>query len=471
MGRGDFSELDDVLRGPAAVNASVPVASLQEMWNVTPGDPFTDLQDFDVVNAWDELNGGTLSLVSNLNRLSTDGTQAASEAVLETAAIGVYQSGTKVVTAGGWTGWDDPVDSQFYEWGYGRSGGESHVYWRRTADDLQIRPANEISGEKTLSRSAGHFDHGNVTFLDGGSNEVDDPEDAVLRVIGLDPLDGNGPSNIDFNGSLGYVSGFKLGWYGPSTTVPYVSTVGDVAGNFRERTFDLCIIQPLGEPLITRPNEPWLFRASNGGSAPGSGSGLQIDTGGRQFSFNGDFTGGREDVTHQTQQMSIPMDGTGATVDLPDGTTREWYVIAVFKRETDNEETAVSIGRLGFRSNNDIQVHARVIPESDLSGTLEYNEPSDTHGESTYVVQDAQPDTPTRVTIDTATIDGRTRLLGKSWGGDLVAGGGQTNKFTVGSTDSFRLQFVRNNPVVLVATTPDGTSATFTANYPFPGVQ
>jgi hypothetical protein len=116
-------------------------------------------------------------------------------------------------------------------------------------------------------------------------------------------------------------------------------------------------------------------------------------------------------------------------------------------------------------------IHARVIGEDDLSGTLDYHEPSDTHGESTYVQLDAQPDTPDRITVDTAEIDGRTRLLGKSWGGRLVSGSGQNNKFTIGEANEFRLQFVRNNPVVLVGTTPNEDSATYTANIGLPGVQ
>lgn len=471
MGRGDFQEMDDALRGVANINGVIPVGALKGLWNVTPGEEFTELQDHNAENWWRELNGGDVSLVNELNEISTDGTQANSEVVLETSSLGIYRAGTQVRVAGGFTTADDLTGNQYYEFGYGREGGNSHIFFRDTADDLELRAENEISGEKVVSRSAGHLEPGRVTGLDTDGNEVpvDDPSE-VLRVYGIDPMDGSGPSNITYDRRRGYVMGFLIGWYAPTVTVPFLVGMGDVGGEYRERTFPLCILEPIGEPLISRPNEPWKFKASNAGTAPGAGSGLRMPTGGRQFSFAGDILAGKDDISHQTQQITIPMDGTGATVDLPDGSTREYYVVGVFKRDTDNEETAVSLGSIRALSNNSLQVHPRTIPESDLSGTLDYNPPSDTHSESTYVVQDSQPDTPTRVTIDTATIDGRTRLLGKGWDGTLVPGGGNPGTREFGEGRDFGLQFVRNNPVVLVATTPSGSSATVTFNFGLPGV-
>ena len=57
MGRGDFQELDDALRGVSNLNGVISTADLKGLWNVTPGDPFTSLQDFDPANAWDEGTG------------------------------------------------------------------------------------------------------------------------------------------------------------------------------------------------------------------------------------------------------------------------------------------------------------------------------------------------------------------------------------------------------------------------------
>lgn len=466
MGLQDRLEQEDALRGVADLNGAIAVENLTGLWNLTPGDPFTDLQNFNTTDRWDEVSGGTVSLQSGLNVLETDGTQASSRAILETAPLGIYRAGTQVRVAGGFTTAADPTEDQYYEWGYGRADGDSHIFYRDTADDLQIRTGNERSGEKVVSRAAGDLNPGNVTEKTDGSGNT------VLRVYGLDAMDGDGPSGIDYDRSKGYVSGFRIGWYGPTVTIPFLVGVGDIAGSWRERVFPLCILKPVGEPLITRPNEPWKFEVNNNGSAPESG-GLRLPTGGRQFSYGGNIMAGREDTVHQSPTMTVPMDGTGTTVELKEsgGPTREWYVLGVFKRTAGDEETAVSLGEMSFTNTENLRIHARVIPESDLSGTLDYSEPSDVHGESSYVEVDMWEDTPSRITIDSATIDGRTRLKGKSWGGSIVSGSGQNNRFTVGSANDYGLQFVRNEPVVLLGNTVSGSSSTASGNIGFPGVQ
>ena len=467
MGLQDRLEQSDALVGVADLNGAIPVENLTGLWNLTPSDPFTDLQSFRTTDRWDEISGGTVSLDRGLNVLETDGTQADSRSVLETGPLGIYRSGTQVRVAGGFTTAEDPTGDQYYEWGYGRQGGQSHVFFRDTADDLQIRPANERSGEKVVSRADGHLDVDEVTEFEDGNGDV------VLRVYGLDPMNGDGPSGIDYDRAEGYLSGFRIGWYAPTVTIPFLVAVGDVAGSWRERVFPLCILEPVGEALISRPNEPWKFEANNNGSAPGSGAGLRLPTGGRQFSYGGNIEAGREDIVHQSPTMTVPMDGSGTTVELKEsgGNTREWYVLGVFKRTAGDEETAVSLGEMAFTNTENMRIHARVIPEADLSGTLEYSEPSDTHGESSYVQVDMWADTPDRITIDSATIDGRTRLKGKSWGGSIVAGSGQNNKFTVGDANDYGLQFIRNEPVVLLGNTVSGSSSTVSGNIGLPGVQ
>jgi len=199
-----------------------------------------------------------------------------------------------------------------------------------------------------------------------------------------------------------------------------------------------------------------------------------MDTGGRQFSYGGNIQAVRDGITHQTPPTELPLDGTGSTVELKapgSGLTRDYYVLGVFKRAPENEETSVSLGTISATSNNDLYVHSRVIPESDLSGSLEYSEPTDTHAEESYVLVDAWGDTPDRVTIDTATIDGRTRLKGKSFGGKIVSGSGSKNDFLLGAEKNITLPFVRGNPTVLVGTTIDGNTGTTNLNIEFEGVR
>lgn len=469
MGLQNVLEQSDIQKGVADLNGAIPVENLTGFWSVTPGDPFTDLQNFDPNNVWEEEAGGTVSLQNGLNVLETDGTQATSRTVLETAPLGVYRSGTQIRVGGGFTGQSDPVGDQYYEWGYGRSNGQSYIRFRETSNDLQFRVSNEISGEKVISRANGDLDHGAKTQITDGNGNV------VARVYGIDPMDGTGPSGIDYDGSEGVLSGFRIGWYGPTVTVPFIAGVGDIAGEYRERPFPMCLIDPVNEPLITRPNEPWTWIADNNGSAPGSGSGLRRATGGRQFSYGGDITAGKKDIAHQSPQLNPDFSTGGSTVELQEagGPTRTWKVLGVFKRDATSEETAISLGDVTMTSNANLYIHTRVIPEADISGTLEYSEPTDTHKESCYVSVDMWADTPSRLSVDTATIDGRTRLKGKGWGGRIVSGSGSRNSFTVGGANEFGLQFVREFPIVLLGTPvdPSVTGVTVGGNVRVPGVQ
>lgn len=469
MGLQNVLEQEDALRGVSNLNGAIAVENLNSLWNVTPGDPFTDLQTFDTINAWNEIAGATVSLQDGLNVLETDGTQADSRVTLSTAPLGIYRSGTQVRAAGGFTGQSPPTGDQYYEWGYGRDSGDSYIRFRQTADDLQIRVSNEVSGEKVISRAAGDLEPGGKVPIEDANGNL------VARCYGLDPMDGTGPSGIDYSPEEGVLSGFRIGWYGPSVTVPNMTQVGDIAGNYREKVFPLCIIETVGEPLITRPNEPWVWIADNSGTAPGTGGGLRLDTGGRQFSYGGDIESVRRDIAHQSPVMNPDFTTGGSTVELQEagGDTRTWKVLGVYKRSPNDEETAISLADISMTSNRNLYIHARVLPESDITGTLEYSEPTDTHGESSYVQVDMWADTPSRLSVDTTTIDGRTRLKGKSWGGQIVGGSGSRNSFTVGDANEFALQFVKNYPVVLLGTAvdPADTSATIGANVRLPGVQ
>jgi hypothetical protein len=75
-GDGAYLTQSRALYGLANLNGFIPTANLKTLWNLTPGDTFTDLQDFTPYNRWVEENGATVAGVDGLNELSTDGTQA-----------------------------------------------------------------------------------------------------------------------------------------------------------------------------------------------------------------------------------------------------------------------------------------------------------------------------------------------------------------------------------------------------------
>lgn len=440
--------------GLATVNDVQSVAPLKSLWTLGPGETLTDRQSFTPYNLWEENNSATVDNDGNgLERLQTDSGTSNSNAVLESSALGIYRPGTQVQTAGGIWVRSDPTGDQYYETGYGREGGNSFLYHRIHPDDYRIAFSNAVSGESEISQSDGHLEP-------GAKNRIGHAD-----VYGVDPLDGTGPSGIDLDPSHGYVFGFKIGWYGPSVTVPYLVGVGDLAGEYVQRRWPICIIDPVGEPLISRPNEPYHFAAKNNGT---TGNALDIRIGGRHFSYMGEILAGRKDLTHQTAQMSIPMDGSGSGPN-------DWYVVAVVTRKDGFEETAASVGDISVDTDNSLALHARVLPESSLSGTLAYQNPSDTFDDESYVKVDSKADTPSRITVDTAEDsnaldEDATKLKGVKWGGRFAGGDAGGNRTRVGEAGTFELQLVREFPAVLLARTNDGNSATVSVNYGLPGV-
>jgi hypothetical protein len=455
MGRGREEELWTALHGYSSINGVPSVASLRSLWTLGPGESLSTRQSFTPYNVWEENNGATVGDGPNsLEQLQTDAAAGDSNAILETASLGIYRAGTQVQTAGGMWGRSAPEGDQFYELGYGREGGESYIYHRDYADDYRIAFSNEASGESEISRNAGHLDP-------GAKNTVGHAE-----VYGIDPLDGSGPSGITLDAASGYVRGFRIGWYGPSVTVPYIAAVGDFSGEWRQNTWPICLIDPVGEPLISRPNEPFHFAAHNNGT---TGNALDMRVGGRQFSYAGEINAGRRDLTHQTPEMTLPMDGTGSGPN-------DLYVVAVVKRKAGFEETAATVGRVEVDTGNTMALHARVLPETDINGTLSYENPSDTFGETAYVQIDAQADTPDRLTLSTETDpdaldEDATKVAGVKWGGRFVGSDTAVQQTAVGDAGRFELQLVRDHPTVIVARTNDGNTATASFSIGLPGIE
>ncbi len=76
--------------------------------------------------------------------------------------------------------------------------------------------------------------------------------------------------------------------------------------------------------------------------------------------------------------------------------------------------------------------------------------PENLPADQTAVELDLKPDTPDRVTLDTATIDGTSKLQGIGWTGGLVnSGRGSTGNTRLGA--GFDFPIVRDFPSVILA--------------------
>lgn len=471
MADTDPDRLEEVLKGRASLNDTIAVAPLTTQFQFVPDTTFPSTQTFDASSVWYLNNGGDISGAgtAGLNRLidlSTDGAQTDSSAAVETAPISVYRSGAKTVAATGV--WFDvlPTGDAKCEVTYGREprtltteDGENidvgtEYYTLRAVEDTSYDPAIGFEFEVGTDIDGDGTAETNTIALKGTrpGGAVDltgsDPK-ATFYVI--DPLDGNGPSGVDYDPRQGYIYGFIIGWYGPSAVVPFIVATANISGNWNERVWPIGLYQPHEDPSIIRPNQPIRTAVDNGTS----GQSLAARIGGRQSSFFGDVA-----VTPTPTQSYVRNQSHDSTVGTEgDESGSNWEVAAVIKRRADRPGTALGVLSESIATESGLSVQARVVPEPDISGTLSYGRPSDHERAESALLVDQATDTPTRLSIGTETKDnGDTVLVGKKVDGDLVGTG--KNDLTLGETEgSFAFPIVRTHPtVILFSVRPSSTT-------------
>ncbi len=448
MGSTNLPEdIDKELRGPIQVNQALDVTTRQGFWNFQPDRTLTDQQDFDPYNVWYERNGGLAEQVgSGLYQVSTDGSTD-SEAILETADIGIYRPGSTANVSGGV--WVDtlPTGDAFYTIGYEQEGDTERL-------DFLVDSSGDLQFEfDSIRYTNGPFVLGPDTFERGTVTEVEDGGTKVAEVYGLRRTNGTGFVVDNYAPQRGYLYGVTLGWYGPTSVMPWIGEVGDLNGQWVQRAWPLAMIRPVGGPLVEQPNRPWSVQANS----RTSGQSLQARLGGRQFSVSGQIELSAEPTFDWAEDQSVPTDGAGPN---------DWNVIAVFKRKAGFTGTGLGVDVLNVvPDSEDIRVLVRVVDPQYLTG-VEYDEPRDTPAAQTALETDLETDTPDRVTIDTATIDGTTKVQGIGWTGGFANASNQG----VGDTRigaGFDFPVVREYPTVVLAASRTNQSATVDTNIEF----
>jgi len=444
-------------QGPLALTSDKPVATLRGLFNFQPDRPLTQRQDHDPFNVMTRLNGGDVRRSGGgLYQVETDGSTDA-EAELATAQLGVYRPGTLVNWAiGAWIGVDPAGTDAFYDVGYGGSEFTNGLFFR-------------IQGEESIEFhiQSGRFQDGSVVlgrdlWTQDAVTEITDDGEVVGKVYGIDAWRGGNESGGTFQAGRGYMLGSIVGWYGASSVMPYLVEVGDVNGRWVQKAWPLFLYRPLNGPAITNPNLPLRVEAVNNGSTKA----LQARIGGRQFSYRGDVPLSPRPTPHWSPIQTIPMDGSGTG-------ERDWYVVAVLRRKQSAEYQSTALGMDDFSvtsSTEPLAYHARTLPESLLSGTIEYDEPVDTHAQQTAIEVDCTADTPDRVTIDEAQIDGTTKLEGIKWQGNIAGSNvsdqvGAAGTATEAQNVGFGFPIVRNHPTVICTTTRSGNSDNVTTSF------
>lgn len=436
-------DIDRLLRGPIQVNQTLDVSTRRGFWNFQPDREVSELQDFDPYNVWIEEAGGLVGKAgTGLYTVQTDDTQAGSRAVLETADIGVYRPGTTANVSGGVWLDEAPTGDGFYEIGYEQEGSLERLNFLVDSDQsLKFEWDSERYTGGPFVLTPDHYQEGEYT-------EVEDDGEVVAEVYGLNRLHGSGPKASDFQLGRGYLLGITIGWYGPTSVMPWWGEVSDSNGQDVQRAWPLCMIRPVGGPLITQPNRPWRVAADTGTT----NQALAARIGGRQFSTSGEVDLNAEPTFDHAAGQAVPTDGVGEG---------DWTVVGVVKRKAgfDGTEVGADVVEVVPRAEN-LAVNVRVVPPEALTGTS-YSAPQDVYTDQTAIETDIDSDTPDRVTIGTNTDpeDGVTKVAGIGWTGGLVNSSNQgTGETKLGAGFSFPI--VRENPTVILATPRGNQSAT-----------
>jgi len=437
---------DEVLRGATNLTGAINVAQYTAQFTLQPDNEWP-ARGYDAKNVWYEVNGAGVSSLkpdATLAELTTDGAQADSKVAVESPTI-VYRPGTEVSASGGLFVDVLPTGDAKYQILYGRE--------PRTITDpfdgTEVVVGKEYAGFEIVNDADSPRDH-DLEFVVGTDVDGDDvaeenrvpitngdwgPEEHITEfdtnpkavAVGKDPLDGSGPSGITYDASNGYLYGIEVGWYAPTALVPFVVETVNVAGVYKQRKHPLLIYNPRDGPSIRRPNQPIRFVAHNGSS----GDDLRARMGGRFGGYRGDLSVSPVPTTHNVYNQDIPRTGGTAGTD-----GLNWFVTAAVKPRAVDPDAVIVPNPATYAVDAAAATMVRLVEESDISGTIEYDEPSNTHRADVKFAIDAKEDTPDRLSIGTGTFDGDTKFVGQKVGGDiLVAASGNKPALSVGDKD------------------------------------
>lgn len=437
------------LKGVMSIAPTVNVSSSTAIWGQQPDASLTTRQGHDPFNVWYERTGGTVVQSETGYDVATDAAQSGSEAVLETSNLGIYRPGTLASATGGVYIRTRPTGDGFVDIGYTLDEVSDGMAHRVTADDLQGRFLHAANAtEFTVSRNAGDMEPGAKT------EKTDSNGDVIAEVYGVDPVDGSGPSNVEWVPGNGYIYGFLIGWYGPSTSVAFIKALGEYNREWAYRTWPLYVVNPVGDPLFQKPNRPFQVRVDNGTTAEA----VEARVLGRQYQVFGDLSRQIRPIWSSSEDQTIPMDGTGSG-------DRDWFVVGVARRKTGEDATVVGLEDFEIASDAEpMAIHARTVDESHLSNTT-YQSPVDIDPSNSPIELDMASDTPGRVTLaDYTTSQGDVIPQGVAWKGDIIGAGGKNKAREGDLKGDLQFPIVRDHPTVWLARTRTGASDSVDTN-------
>jgi len=453
----DRERFDEALRGATNLTGAINTAEYITQFSLQPDNEWP-ARGYNDSNIWYEVNGADVSSLkpkATLAELTTDGAQTDSKVAVESPSL-VYRPGTELSVSAGLFVDVLPEGDSKYEVIYGREPrsiadpftGESVDVGKEYAGlrivdapdaserthDLQFVVGTDPDGDGTVTENVVPITAGDWEAEEYITTFEDVPQ---AEVYGKDPLNGGGPSNIQFDARRGYTMGVEIGWYAPTSMVPYLVETVSQAGRYKQRRHPILIYNPIEGPAIQRPNQPVRVVADNGTS----GQDLSARLGGRAGAYNGDVGISKSPIGHNAYNQDVP-----GAVSTTGTQGLEWSIVAVAKVRAVDPDGVVSPRPASLLVDNNASLQVRICRESDISGTIEYDEPSNTNRADTPLAIDAVADTPDRLSINTVTdpADGEDKLAGDKVGGGLLSSGGNNKTGLTDREEDFGISIPRD---------------------------
>lgn len=276
------------------LNSGVRTTPVKSEFNITPN-PLTVYRDWWPAQK-DKVEGtstpGSVSYNNDTYVVSTDAV-ANGRSFLETAATGRYRSGS-IAIAGIYVEFDGPPVG-FAEWGYLRETDTNALKFRYESDGSISFVVTRGGVDLVIPQS--------MWAASGEQAVTDENGDSVGVVIGMDAMDGSGPSGVNLDPSNGYVYRIDFAWYGGGAIAPHIVEVGPAG---RQRAWPIFVYMPRGQTSISQPNHPVSAVLENDGTATAD----SLRVAGRQFSTAGEYSDEVRETTHLRENFDVPTSWT-----------------------------------------------------------------------------------------------------------------------------------------------------------------
>lgn len=416
-----YGDVDDdaarAIAGVASVNASIPTAELQTIFQIEPEQIALSRDVLETANGG-AVNFDPSFADADSYGVETDPAQGNSRSALETAKQIDYRSGHTVGLGVGLRLATRP-EVGVAQWGLGAEGRTNRAFYEDDADG-SFGAVVERAGVRTKV-SASEWSNLRLRDVQNENGNVD------FQAFGYNPL-GNGILADPIDPSRGYIWGIDWGWYGYSAIVFYIVAMMPMGYQYPVPCVALI---PTGSTSLVNVNHPLFIRADNEGSTTSNAT--EVAVSGRQASFWGSRLGRLTPIRHVDTSPPAISDSSYTT-------------LLIFRRKTGFQGAPLDVVDVNINGGNvyDVEVRGRVDVTSPT--------PVDPN-------RDSEDTPPIDVDEGTSVDSSGGELTGYPTGGGFVRGDSPGGQGGVGTLEAKRATFVRSEWAAIVAKDVSGAGS------------